>query len=61
MITLPTRRGYEFGWETEEISKRTGKPIMDYFEHTNKEIVEAKREEMKNTGFIVTDITECIF
>jgi len=61
MITLPTRNGYSVGWETGEISKRTGNPIMNYFENTSKEKVEAKQKEMQEKGFKVTKITECIF
>lgn len=61
MLPLPTRRGFEFGWETGEFNKRTGRPIRDYFISKDREEVEAKQKEMQDKGYKVTEITECIF
>lgn len=61
MISLPSRNGYSVGWETGEISKRTGNPIMNYYEDRSREKVEAKQQEMIKKGYKVTKITECIF
>lgn len=69
MLTLPSRNGFTIEWETGEVrvvkyrNRDYGKEIKvkDSFESTSREEVEAKQRKLKEQGYKVSEIMECIF
>jgi hypothetical protein len=73
LLALPTRKGWSVSWYTGEVRPRTRKMkdgtrkvvgeirFKESFESTSKEKVEQKAKELKEQGFEVEGIYECIF
>ena len=64
MLTLPTRNGWIVSWFTgETCTTRNGnirRKTKDFMS-TSKDEVEAKAKELKEQGFEIEYISECIF
>lgn len=63
-LALPTRSGWTVEWYTgKTITFRNGKihRLTDIFESTSKASVEAKAEMLRQDGYEVIGIYECIF
>ena len=63
-LVLPTREGYGVSWYTgEETINRRGKVIRwkNSFQSKSKEEVDRKVGELKEAGFEIVDVYECIF
>ena len=64
MLTMPSRSGWHLSWYTGKTATlRSGRVIRhkDSYESTSKEKVEQKAKELRNKGFEVEGIYECIF
>jgi hypothetical protein len=69
MLTMPTRHGWTVEWETGEVRVMKYKncdysreiKLKDSFESTSRTEVEAKQREMKEKGYKVSEIMQCIF
>ena len=68
LTTMPWRNGWMVSWytgETKTIRFKNGRTkevrMKDSFEHYSKERVEARAKELREAGFEIEMLTECIF
>ena len=68
MITLPTRDGYMVSWytgETKTLKYKNGKTkevrMKDSYTSTSRAMVEAKAKWLRDNGYEIEYVAECIF
>lgn len=55
------RNGWAIEWETKRRHRRTGRPFIERFTSENIRDVEEKRRTLREKGYKVSKIQQCIF